>query len=500
MNKFSVCTSIYKNDKPEFVRIALDSVLVNQSVKPTEVVLVQDGPVPYELSRLLIDYKDKFGSIFTVIKLKENSGLGNALRIGVENAKYEIIARMDSDDIAAPNRFEKQITYLEGHPECGIVGGQITEFIDTPENIVGKREVPLDNEDIYKYMKSRCAFNHPTVMFRKTAVLKVGNYKDWFWNEDYYLWIRMMMSGCVMANLPDVLVNMRSGINQYSRRGGMRYFKSEIGIKRIMLQNGLITKSEYLVNYIERFIIQLLLPNRVRGWVFRTFARKKSMIFKFIFDRTFSLIVLFVLWPVLLLVAIWVKIKMPGGPAFFVQNRVGKGGKLFKCHKFRTMTVKHNGSTVSVAGDSRITPFGAKLRHYKLDELPGLWDVLIGNMSFVGPRPDVPGYADKLKGEDRDVLKLRPGITGPATLKYRLEDEMLADVRSKMEEGKCLPKEQIDGMTDQELAEWYNDNVIYPDKVRINCYYYRHYSFIKDCQIILCTMLGKKMKYNNEII
>lgn len=275
MNKFSVCTSIYKNDKPEFVRIALDSVLVNQSVKPTEVVLVQDGPVPYELSRLLIDYKDKFGSIFTVIKLKENSGLGNALRIGVENAKYEIIARMDSDDIAAPNRFEKQITYLEGHPECGIVGGQITEFIDTPENIVGKREVPLDNEDIYKYMKSRCAFNHPTVMFRKTAVLKVGNYKDWFWNEDYYLWIRMMMSGCVMANLPDVLVNMRSGINQYSRRGGMRYFKSEIGIKRIMLQNGLITKSEYLVNYIERFIIQLLLPNRVRGWVFRTFARKK---------------------------------------------------------------------------------------------------------------------------------------------------------------------------------------------------------------------------------
>ena len=207
-----------------------------------------------------------------------------------------------------------------------------------------------------------------------------------------------------------------------------------------------------------------------------------------------------VLWPVLVIVAILVKVKMPGGPAFFVQKRVGKDGKLFDCHKFRTMTVKHNGSSVSVAGDSRITPLGAKLRHWKLDELPGLWDVLIGNMSFVGPRPDVPGYADKLQGDDRDVLKLRPGITGPATLKYRLEDEMLADVRRLMSEGRCLPQEQIDKMSEQELAVWYNDNVIYPDKVRLNCYYYRHYSFVKDIQMIFCTVLGKKMKYAGEEI
>ena len=213
-----------------------------------------------------------------------------------------------------------------------------------------------------------------------------------------------------------------------------------------------------------------------------------------------ALIGLLILWPVLLIVAILVKIKMPGGPAFFVQKRVGKDGRLFDCHKFRTMTVMHNGSTVSVAGDSRITPIGAKLRHWKLDELPGLWDVLIGNMSFVGPRPDVPGYADKLVGDDRDVLKLRPGITGPATLKYRLEDEMLADVRRLMSVGRCLPQEQIDMMSDQELAVWYNDHVIYPDKVRLNCYYYRHYSFIKDIQMILCTVLGKKMEYAGEVI
>ena len=217
------------------------------------------------------------------------------------------------------------------------------------------------------------------------------------------------------------------------------------------------------------------------------------MVLKWIFDRVVALIGLLVLWPVLLIVAVLVKVKMPGGPAFFVQKRVGKDGRLFDCHKFRTMTVTHNGSTVSVAGDSRITPFGATLRHWKLDELPGLWDVLIGNMSFVGPRPDVPGYADKLQGDDRDVLKLRPGITGPATLKYRLEDEMISDyVAQKQKDG--------DTRTMQEIAVEYNDTVIYPDKVRLNCYYYKHYSFIKDFQMILCTVLGKKMKYAGEII
>ena len=227
---------------------------------------------------------------------------------------------------------------------------------------------------------------------------------------------------------------------------------------------------------------------------------KSSMIKKWLFDRMMAAIGLLVLWPVLAVVAILIKVKMPGGPVLFVQKRVGKGGKLFDCHKFRTMTVEHDGSTVSVAGDRRITPLGAKLRHYKLDELPGLWDVLIGNMSFVGPRPDVPGYADQLQGDDRNVLKLRPGITGPATLKYRLEDEMLADVRNLMLESRYIPKAQIAAMSDQELAEWYNDHVIYPDKVRLNCYYYRHYSFAKDIQMIVCTVLGRKMMYADEII
>lgn len=215
------------------------------------------------------------------------------------------------------------------------------------------------------------------------------------------------------------------------------------------------------------------------------------MILKWIFDRLMALVGLIMLWPVLLVVAILIRVKMPGGPAFFCQKRVGKDGKLFTCHKFRSMTVKHNGSSVSVAGDNRITPLGAKLRHYKLDELPELWDVLVGNMSFVGPRPDVPGYADQLKGNDRVVLKLRPGITGPATLKYRLEDEMISEyVAKKQAEGDVRPM--------QEIATEYNDKVIYPDKVRLNCYYYRHYSFWKDIEMIFATVLGRKVKFAGE--
>lgn len=270
------------------------------------------------------------------------------------------------------------------------------------------------------------------------------------------------------------------------------------------------------------------------------------MILKWIFDRLVALIGLVALCWLYPIVAILIKLKMPGGPVFFVQKRVGKDGKLFNCHKFRTMRVndsvdgnrltvkgdrlanetenKNGGwSTVSVAGDSRITPLGAKLRHYKIDELPELWDVLIGKMSFVGPRPDVPGYADKLEGDDRVILKLRPGITGPATLKYRLEDEMIAEwvkgerlevngerltvngdvesLREKSDENliQNLPKD-VEEMTDQELAVWYNDNVIYPDKVRLNKYYYEHYSFWKDIQMIVCTVLGKKMRYAGEEI
>lgn len=228
------------------------------------------------------------------------------------------------------------------------------------------------------------------------------------------------------------------------------------------------------------------------------------MFLKFIFDRIVALFGLLFLWPLLLIVAILIKVKMPG-PVLFVQKRVGKGGKVFNCHKFRSMKLAHNGSTVSVAGESRITPLGSKLRRYKIDELPGLWDVLIGKMSFVGPRPDVPGYADQLSGSDRDVLKLRPGITGPASLKYRDEEDMIAEFIEKVKKKDSSILDQFRNidfakMTDEQIAIWYNDNIIYPDKVRINCYYYRNYSFVKDLQMIFATVMGKRIRYAGETI
>ena len=188
---------------------------------------------------------------------------------------------------------------------------------------------------------------------------------------------------------------------------------------------------------------------------------------KWIFDRTAALLGLLLAWPLLLVTAVAVRIKMPDGPVLFRQQRVGQHGELFTLVKFRTMTMNHHGSCVSVAGESRITPLGAFLRKYKLDEMPELWNVLKGEMSFVGPRPDVPGYADRLEGEARRILELKPGITGPATLKYRNEEELLAA---------------------QADPERYNDEVIYPDKVRINMEYAAHHTFAGDIKIILQTL------------
>lgn len=195
------------------------------------------------------------------------------------------------------------------------------------------------------------------------------------------------------------------------------------------------------------------------------------MMIKRIFDFTAALFGILLLWPLLLVVAILIKVKMPG-PIFFTQKRVGQHGKLFTMIKLRTMKVNHGGNSISVKGESRITPLGATMRKYKLDELPGLLNVLRGDMSFVGPRPDVPGYADQLQGDDRRILLLKPGITGPASMKYSNEEEILA-------------------LQDDPVK--YNDEVIYPDKVRINLAYLKHQSFWLDLKIIIYTVLGKKL-------
>ena len=212
---------------------------------------------------------------FSIIKLAKNQGLGNALRVAVEKAKYDWVARMDSDDIAVSNRFEKQITFLQENLDVDIVGGQITEFIDVESNIVGLRNVPLLSADINVYIKARCPFNHMTVMFRKDKILAVGNYIDWHYNEDYFLWIRMFLAGCQFANLPETLVNVRVGKEMYQRRGGWKYFLSEAKLQKYMFDNDIIGIIRFAYNVLGRFVIQVLMPNKLRCFVFQKLFRVK---------------------------------------------------------------------------------------------------------------------------------------------------------------------------------------------------------------------------------
>ena len=271
---FSVAMSVYKSDNPDFFDRALSSITDEQTIIPNEIVLVVDGPVSNEMNNVINKYEKKY-EIFNVIRLEQNGGLGNALKIAVKNATHELIARMDSDDVSVSTRFEEQLKYFEINPGIDIVGGDITEFIGEENNIVGKRSVPVSNDSIREYMKTRCAMNHVSVMYKKKSVESAGGYQDWFWNEDYYLWIRMWLNGAVFANTGSVLVNVRVGEEMYQRRGGSKYFESEKGLQDYMLKNKMINHSTYIKNVAKRLIIQKLMPNKLRGWVFRTFARKK---------------------------------------------------------------------------------------------------------------------------------------------------------------------------------------------------------------------------------
>lgn len=272
---FSVLMSVYRNDNPDYFRLAVESIYDRQTRKPQEIVIVVDGPLSQKLNHQLVQLCERIPEIRTVF-LQENQGLGKALRIGMERVHNEFVARMDSDDIALPDRFEKEIGFLEANPECAMVGGQISEFIDSPDNIVGKREVPCSNDEIYAWMRKRCPFNHMTVAFRRSKVLEAGNYIHWHYNEDYYLWIRMAEKSYQLANLPEILVNVRVGKDMYGRRGGWKYFQSEKGLQDYMRRRGFINLPTYLFNVAVRFGVQVAMPNSVRGFIFRTLFRKKN--------------------------------------------------------------------------------------------------------------------------------------------------------------------------------------------------------------------------------
>jgi glycosyltransferase involved in cell wall biosynthesis len=270
MNSFSVLISLYEKENPNFLRTALDSIF-NQSLLPSEVILVKDGPLTIELDKIVEDFKDRH-SILKVISISINGGLGDALKLGLESCANELVARMDTDDIAVFNRFEKQINFMISHPEISIVGGWIEEFEKNIGDMSSIRRVPSCHSDIVRFMKWRNPFNHMTVMFRKSAILDSGNYQHFFLLEDYYLWIRLFLKGYKFANLPEVLVYARGGLNMLSRRGGSKYVESERNLLRFLYREKVINRLEYTYSFISKTFVRLM-GAKGRSMLYRFFLR-----------------------------------------------------------------------------------------------------------------------------------------------------------------------------------------------------------------------------------
>lgn len=270
---FTVCMGVYHKDCPDLFLDAVRSVTLNQTVNPTEVIIVADGKLTYELEKTLQIIQSEISQV-KLIRFKENRGHAAARQAGLEAASNNLIAIMDADDISVSNRFELQLKAFRDQPHAAVIGGQIKEFVDETNNVVGDRVVPGNDKDIKIFMKSRCPMNLVTVMYRKEAVQSVGGFMDWYCEEDYYLWIRLAENDYVFHNLPNNLVNVRVGKEMYQRRGGWKYFKSEAKLQLYMLKHGIISCPRYLYNILGRFAIQVAMPNKLRGFIFQKLFRQ----------------------------------------------------------------------------------------------------------------------------------------------------------------------------------------------------------------------------------
>lgn len=271
--EFTVTMAIYFRDKASDFIDAVNSIYTNQTLKPSEIIIVVDGSIPNDLEAALQSLQNKI-SVIKVIRFLENKGHAAVRQAGLEASFNELVAIMDSDDIAEPNRFELQLKTMEENPDISALGGQIKEFIRTKDNVVGIREVPINSKDVNVYLKSRCPMNLMTVMYRKSDVEAVGGFMDWYCEEDYYLWNRLFDKGFKMANLPDTLVNVRVGKEMYQRRGGWKYFKSETRLQTYMLSHKIISLPRYFYNVLGRFVVQVAMPNSFRGIIFQKLFRK----------------------------------------------------------------------------------------------------------------------------------------------------------------------------------------------------------------------------------
>ncbi|MBD5344417.1 MAG: glycosyltransferase [Bacteroides sp.] len=268
--EFSVLMSLYAKEKPEYLRESLHSVF-HQSLPPTEVVMVEDGPLTGPLYEVL-DATEKEHPELKRVRLAENGGLGNALNEGLKHCTYDLVARMDTDDICFPDRFEKQVKYLESHPEIDIFSGWIEEFEGDISNVKSVRKVPETHEEIKNYIGSRNPLNHPAVVFRKDAVNKAGGYRHFPLFEDWYLWSRMMVSGAVFGNVQDNVLHFRTSADMFKRRGGFRYALDSIRFQRELHRLGLISRFSMLKSSIIRTAVYIM-PNSIRSFIYKTFLR-----------------------------------------------------------------------------------------------------------------------------------------------------------------------------------------------------------------------------------
>lgn len=271
---FSLSMSVYKNDNPKFFKQAVESATIKQTLPPSEIVLVVDGPIPASIDCVINELLVELPIPLNVIRLVQNVGHARSRQTGLEATKCSVVAIMDSDDICHPDRFAKQISYMESHPDLDVIGSQITEFVGSENNIVGIRICPENDKDIKRYLKARCPMNLVTVIFKKDSVQKVGGFIDWFCEEDYYLWVRLAENGFKFGNLNENLVNVRVGQEMYGRRGSWRYFKSEAKLQWYMLRHRVIGLSRFLFNILVRFVVQVCMPNWLRGFIFQKLFRK----------------------------------------------------------------------------------------------------------------------------------------------------------------------------------------------------------------------------------
>lgn len=421
--EFSVLISVYIKEKAEYLDRSLNSV-IKQTCIPSEIVLVKDGPLTEELNEVILKYVANYKNIFKIVELENNVGLGRALNIGINKCTYDIVARMDTDDICENDRFEKQMGIFKNNENIDIVGSYIVEFTSDKLEQENIRTVPTTHEEIVKYSKRRNPLNHMTVMYKKSSVLDSGSYQDSFLTEDYNLWVRMLIKGYRAMNIPESLVRVRCDENTYMRRGGIEYIKSEYSLQKKFLKWKHINMYEFVSNNIIRTSIRIL-PNNTRKFIYNSLLRlnlkriiriKTYAIFVLFINMFFSVAGIISSIPILIIIAILIKLE-DGGPIIYTQERSGKDGKSFVIYKLRSMRLEAqiSGGRWARKNDERITKVGKIIRRTRIDELPQFLNILKGDMSLIGPRPEVPELTEKFNEEVVgfvDRLKVKPGLTG----------------------------------------------------------------------------------------